>query len=168
MPPGPMPMRRGLVQYIPTLAWVWLTAVLQHTRIIAAIIKGGFLPPIMKATQSTCDTVAQGAAPPSDSELPGGDPPVPDEASPLLHRRDSREPHPNTFGRWFFEFARPSASAFIDKNAGLLLVAASQFFFSAMGISVKWLNSLDEPVPTLQVCINSTRPIISLICHLHS
>lgn len=140
-----------------TLLWALLTA---YSYIIAAIIEGGFLPPIMKATRSTCNTVAQGAAPPSDSELSGGGPPVPDEASPLLHRRDSREPHPNTLWRWFSESARPSASAFIDKNAGLLLVAASQFFFSAMGISVKWLNSLDESVPTLQVRISSTRPII--------
>jgi hypothetical protein len=43
-------------------------------------------------------------------------------------------------------------SAFFDENAGLLLVAASQFFFSAMATCVKWLNSLDdEPVPMLEV-----------------
>jgi hypothetical protein len=106
---------------------------------------------IMGDTRSTCVPVAQGASSLSDAEvLPGEDIPVPDEASPLLFRRDSKEPQRNAFGRWFS--TQLSASAFLDNNAGLLLVAASQFFFSAMGISVKWLNSLDEPVPTLEVC----------------
>jgi hypothetical protein len=107
----------------------------------------------MGAARSTI--LAQGASLSSNSELPGGSPPVPDEASPLLHPEDSQEPlrNTNTSGRWL------SAEAFLDNNAGLLLVAASQFFFSAMGISVKWLNSLDKPVPTLEVCI-SPRPIV--------
>jgi hypothetical protein len=104
----------------------------------------------MGATRSTHVAVAQGESSPSDSELPGEDIPVPDEASPLLHGRDSQELRQNTFGRWFS--TQLSASAFLNNNAGLLLVAASQFFFPAMGISVKWLNSLDEPVPTLEVC----------------
>lgn len=104
----------------------------------------------MGDTRSTCVPVAQGASSLSDAEvLPGEDIPVPDEASPLLFRRDSKEPQRNAFGRWFS--TQLSASAFLDNNAGLLLVAASQFFFSAMGISVKWLNSLDEPVPTLEL-----------------
>ncbi|KAI9450016.1 integral membrane protein DUF6 [Lactarius psammicola] len=94
-------------------------------------------------------SVAQGASSCSDSELPGGSPPVFDEASPLLHPKYSQEPQRNPFGRWFS--AQLSASAFLDNNAGLLLVAASQFFFSAMGITVKWLNSLDKPVPTLEL-----------------
>ncbi|KAF8259028.1 integral membrane protein DUF6 [Lactarius quietus] len=38
-------------------------------------------------------------------------------------------------------------------NAGLLLVAASQVFFSAMNLSVKVLNSLDEPVPTFELIL---------------
>ena len=48
----------------------------------------------------------------------------------------------------------PSAiSSFLDQNAGLLLVASSQFFFSASNLCVKWLNSLDESerVPILEV-----------------
>ena len=44
-----------------------------------------------------------------------------------------------------------AVSTFFDENAGLLLVAASQFFFSAMTTCVKWLNSLNEPVPMLEV-----------------
>lgn len=112
---------------------------------------------IMGAARSTNVTLAQGASFSSNSELPGRSPPVPDEASPLLHPEDSQEPLPNTSGRWLA--AQLSVSAFFDNNAGLLLVAVSQFFFSAMGISVKWLNSLDKPVPTLEVCI-SPRPIV--------
>jgi hypothetical protein len=42
-------------------------------------------------------------------------------------------------------------SAFFEENAGLSLVAASQLFFSGMFTCVKWLNSLDEPVPMLEV-----------------
>jgi hypothetical protein len=36
-------------------------------------------------------------------------------------------------------------------NIGLLLVAASQAFFSLMNVSVKKLNSIDPPVSALQV-----------------
>ena len=39
----------------------------------------------------------------------------------------------------------------VKDNTGLLLVAASQFFFSLMNVAVKKLNSLDKPVPTLEV-----------------
>ncbi len=46
---------------------------------------------------------------------------------------------------------RSALSSFVDDNAGLLLVAASQFFFSAMNVLVKLLTSLDEPVPMLEV-----------------
>jgi hypothetical protein len=53
----------------------------------------------------------------------------------------------NVSERW-----RSSTSAFIDRNAGLLLVAGSEFFFSIINVSIKWLNSLDEPMPILEVC----------------
>jgi hypothetical protein len=42
-------------------------------------------------------------------------------------------------------------SSFVDDNAGLLLVAASQLFVSAMNLTVKVLKSEGEPVPTLEV-----------------
>ena len=42
-------------------------------------------------------------------------------------------------------------SSFFDDNAGLLLVAASQVFVSAMNLTAKVLKSVDEPVPTLEV-----------------
>jgi hypothetical protein len=69
----------------------------------------------------------------------------PDETSPLLGTNSARALQSSHSERWHF------LSAFFDKNAGLSLVAASQFFFSAMNICVKWLNSLDEPIPILEV-----------------
>jgi hypothetical protein len=75
---------------------------------------------------------------------------VPNEASPLLQNEPTEGPQPNVSERW--HPARSSVSAFIDKNAGMLLVVAAQLFFSAMNVSVKFLNSLDEPVPTFEVC----------------
>jgi hypothetical protein len=66
-----------------------------------------------------------------------------DETSPLLPTNSAKYSHSETW--------RSSVSTFFDENAGLSLVAASQFFFSGMHICVKWLNSLDEPVPMLEV-----------------
>jgi len=42
-------------------------------------------------------------------------------------------------------------SAFLDGNAGLLLVVASQFCFALSNISVKWLNNLEEHIPMLEL-----------------
>ena len=36
-------------------------------------------------------------------------------------------------------------------NYGLLLVTASQLFFSLVNVSVKKLNSIDPPVPTFEL-----------------
>jgi hypothetical protein len=72
--------------------------------------------------------------------------PVPDETSTLLQHR-SAQMEETVSERW-----RSSTSAFVDRNAGLLLVAGSEFFFSAINVSVKWINNLDEPVPILEVC----------------
>jgi len=69
----------------------------------------------------------------------------PDEASPLLGANSARALEPNHSERWH------SLSAFFDKNAGLSLLVASHFFFSAMNMCVKWLNSLDKPVPILEL-----------------
>jgi hypothetical protein len=40
---------------------------------------------------------------------------------------------------------------FAASNTGLLLVAASQFFFSLMNLAVKELTTIDPPVPALEV-----------------
>lgn len=66
----------------------------------------------------------------------------PDETSPLLGTNGTRALQTSH-----------SLSAFFDKNAGLSLLVASQFFFSGMNMCVKLLNSLDEPVPILEVRI---------------
>ncbi|KAG6867921.1 hypothetical protein C0993_009515 [Termitomyces sp. T159_Od127] len=42
-------------------------------------------------------------------------------------------------------------SAALDANAGLLLIIGSQAFFSMMNVAVKILNSIDPPVPTLEL-----------------
>lgn len=39
----------------------------------------------------------------------------------------------------------------VEDNIGLLLVASSQLFFSLMNVGVKTLNSLDPPVPAMEV-----------------
>lgn len=51
------------------------------------------------------------------------------------------------------ERGQSAISSFLDKNAGLLLVASSQLFFCASNICVKWLNGLDESerIPILEV-----------------
>ena len=86
----------------------------------------------------------------SNSDLPTsreGQPIASDETSPLLIPRHAYVHQPTISGSWC-----SALSSFFDDNAGLLLVAASQIFYSAMSMSVKVLNSLDEPVPTLEVC----------------
>ena len=91
----------------------------------------------------------------SDSDLPanGEGPPQPNEASPLLKPKQAHADQSSNPKRW-----RSVLSSFFDVNAGLLLVAASQIFFSAMNLSVKVLNSLDEPVSTFEVRITSNGP----------
>lgn len=91
----------------------------------------------MAATRPVYDSVTRVAPPESDLLASREDTPIPDEVSPLLGPKRTQ---------W-----STARSSFLENNSGLLLVAAAQFFFSAMGIAVKWLNSLDDPVPTLEV-----------------
>lgn len=71
-----------------------------------------------------------------------------DESSALLP--DGR---PLLSQRSLTEWGQSAITSFLDKNAGLLLVASSQFFFSTSNLCVKFLNSLDESerVPVLEV-----------------
>ena len=71
----------------------------------------------------------------------------PDESSPLLGTDRGRVLQWGHSERWH------AVSTFFDKNAGLFLIVGSQFFFSAMHVGVKWFNSLDEPVPVLEVSV---------------
>lgn len=52
--------------------------------------------------------------------------------------------------------------AFVANNTGLLLVTASQAFFALMNVAVKKLNSLDPPVPALELIF--VRMVITYIC----
>jgi len=100
----------------------------------------------------------------SDPELSAGRDGLADlnETTPLLR---TNRPH---VLRWnhpeWWPHARSAVSIFVDKNTGLLLVAASQFFFSGMNLSVKLLNGLDEPVPTLEVSLGP--PVIFFLSEL--
>ncbi|KAN0118834.1 hypothetical protein V8E52_004606 [Russula decolorans] len=73
---------------------------------------------------------------------------VPNEASALLSDGRVLVSHRNPSER-----GQSVISSFLDKNAGLLLVASSQLFFCASNLCVKWLNSLDESerVPILEL-----------------
>ena len=72
---------------------------------------------------------------------------VPNEASPLLQTKSALLSRRSLSERWHW-----NASAFLDRNAGLLLIVAAEFFLSASNISVQWLNRLEEHVPILEVC----------------
>ncbi|KAG9225505.1 hypothetical protein CCMSSC00406_0003008 [Pleurotus cornucopiae] len=50
----------------------------------------------------------------------------------------------------------------VQSNIGLLLIVASQAFMSFMNVSVKKLNSLDTPVPTLELVL--VRMLITYMC----
>jgi hypothetical protein len=102
----------------------------------------------MTTAHSVRATEVYGPQSPSSPDLPVSRDGQADlgEISPLLGTNRPRT-------RW--HSARSSVSAFLDKNAGLSLIAASQFFFSAMNTCVKWLNSLEKPVPILEVRVGS-------------
>jgi len=69
-----------------------------------------------------------------------------DDRSPLLQPDSVAVPRKSLSERW-----HSNVSAFLDGNAGLLLVVASQFCFALSNVSVKWLNNLDEHIPMLEV-----------------
>jgi hypothetical protein len=69
-----------------------------------------------------------------------------DETSPLLQTESALKPRHGLSERW-----HPTASAFLDRNAGLFFIAGSQFFFCLSNVTVKWLNGSDERIPMLEV-----------------
>ena len=97
---------------------------------------------------STTSHAMSSATTSSNSDLitDGESPPLSDETSPLLKPKNTHAYQSSIPGKW-----RSALSSFFNDNAGLLLVMGAQVFFSAMNLSVKVLNSLDEPVPTLEV-----------------
>jgi len=113
------------------------------------------------ATAHAVDTAERSALlSASDPELPAIRDGLagPDETTPLLRTDRARLLLWNGSGWW--SSARAAASTFSEKNAGLLLVAAAEFFLTGINFSVKWLNGLDKPVPTLEVCIIGPRVVV--------
>jgi hypothetical protein len=110
----------------------------------------------MTSAHSVRTTEVYGPQSPSNPDIPVSRDGLadPDEISPLLGTNRTPAIQSSQSERWHHS-ARASVSAFLDKNAGLSLIVASEFFFSAMNICVKWINSLDEPVPILEVRLNS-------------
>ena len=98
---------------------------------------------------SVYTTAAPRATPSSDPESPAsqGGLADSDESLPLLGINRGRVLRWGHSERWH------TVSTFFDKNAGLSLIAASRFFHSAMNVCVKWVNSLEEPVPVLEVSV---------------
>ena len=84
---------------------------------------------------------------------------TPDSALPIIHASATLttsgegplRPADETAPLLTPKLAHARRSSFFDDNAGLLLVAASQVFVSAMNLTAKVLKSVDEPVPTLEV-----------------
>jgi hypothetical protein len=65
----------------------------------------------------------------------------------------SSSPSPVRTGKWTRVYeAFASLKSIYQRNVGLLLVTASQMFFSLMNVAVKKLNSIDPPVSALEVC----------------
>ena len=109
----------------------------------------------MITTHSVHTTEVYGPQSPPSPDLPVSRDGLadPNEISPLLGTNRAHAIQSSQSDRW--HSARSSVSAFLDKNAGLSLIAAAQIFFSAMNVCVKRLNSLDEPVPILEVRLSS-------------
>jgi hypothetical protein len=102
----------------------------------------------MTTTYSSYNTETCGSLSPVAPRLPGkaSSVLVPDEASPLLQPEPVSKSRRTPSERW-----HSTASEFLDTNAGLLLIMAAQFLFSASNLAVKWLNSSGERIPMLEV-----------------
>lgn len=73
---------------------------------------------------------------------------------PAPRRPDLDRNYAKAPSRWRRLLERTKAT--IDNNTGMLLIAASQAFFSLMNVAVKTLNSLDKPVHAFEVSIIPT------------
>ena len=87
-----------------------------------------------------------------ESLLHGAD--IPEETSSLLQSK--RAPRRTVSLR-----CKSARSSFLDDNFGLFLIAVAEFFVSATNMSVKLLNSSDEPMPILEVCVIGPDQIFS-------
>ena len=68
---------------------------------------------------------------------------------PLSQQQDGPAlPHNSTL---WWALRKSQVACFIAENAGLLLVICAEFVFASMDLSVKLLETLDPPTPTLEV-----------------
>ncbi|RDB21736.1 hypothetical protein Hypma_010932 [Hypsizygus marmoreus] len=84
------------------------------------------------------------------------------ESEPSTPPGDLTEDEGNTAGRWRSGYL--AVKGIVRNNAGLLLITASQAFFSCMNTAVKKLNSIDPPVPTLELIV--VRMGITYLCSM--
>ncbi|KAF8259020.1 hypothetical protein EI94DRAFT_1814102 [Lactarius quietus] len=86
---------------------------------------------------------------------------IPQETSPLLD--PGRTPERSFSKRWM-----STRSSFLDANFGLFLIATAECFISAMSMTVKLINSSDEPVPILEIIlIRSTITSFLLFAYMY-
>ena len=69
---------------------------------------------------------------------------------PLSQQQDGPVLPHNATPWWALQ--KSQVVCFIAENTGLLLVICAEFIFASMDLSVKLLESLDPPTPTLEVC----------------
>ncbi|KIM44306.1 hypothetical protein M413DRAFT_378913 [Hebeloma cylindrosporum] len=72
------------------------------------------------------------------------------------------EGHPGICGIARIRALQVRVREVLARNTGLLLVAASQAFFSLVNVAVKKLNGIDPPVPTLELV--AVRMAITYVC----
>ncbi|EGN97441.1 hypothetical protein SERLA73DRAFT_184151 [Serpula lacrymans var. lacrymans S7.3] len=92
-------------------------------------------------------------------------PDTPSEGVTFISAPTSLSPTPSDDGfgikeRW--RTMRSRLADFVDINAGMLLIIFAQLFFSFMNVAVKGLNSLDPPVPALELIV--VRMVITFTC----
>ena len=100
------------------------------------------------------NSVAQSALLSSGFESPPDGVDIQEETSPLLQPKCA--PRKTISERWKYTW-----SSFLDDNFGLFLIATAELFITGMNTTVKLLNSLDEPVPVIEVCNVPRKDIIA-------
>lgn len=99
---------------------------------------------------------------PEYADFPVPHTPIPSALNPSSSRRHAEDHEdyrpsvegegsdPSRIRNWL-----ASVNDVVQRNTGLLLVVASQVFFSLMNAAVKMLNSIDPPITALEVCFFS-------------
>ncbi|KAF8966159.1 EamA-like transporter family-domain-containing protein [Flammula alnicola] len=95
--------------------------------------------------------------------LPNGPPSALQNGSVYEHEVEFAS-HDDEGGNGKIRTLLASAKGIIKNNTGLLLVAASQAFFSLMNVAVKKLNGIDPPVSTLELI--AVRMGITYMCSI--